>query len=70
VPSGAIRAATWSSVERSRPALGGSGQHLAMGIDDIGKGRLADLRIAKEIREEAQINVGDSDAVVEAGMRH
>jgi hypothetical protein len=41
-----------------------------MGIDDIGKGRLADLRIAKEIREEAQINVGDSDAVVEAGMRH
>jgi hypothetical protein len=51
-------------------ALGGSGQRLAMGIDDIGRGRLADLRIAKEIGEEARIDVGDGDAVVEAGMRH
>ena len=45
-------------------------QHLAVRIDHIGEGRLADLGVAEEIRHEAQIDFGDGDPGIEAGMRH
>ena len=51
-------------------ALGRGRQHLAAGIHHIGEGGLADLGVAEEIRQEAQVDVGDGDAGVEAGMRH
>ena len=50
--------------------LRGARQHLAARIDHIGEGRLADLGVAEEIRQEAQVDLGDGDAGVEAGMRH
>ncbi len=51
-------------------ALGRTRQHLAARIDHIGERRLADLRLAEEIRQKTQIDVGEGDAGIEAGMRH
>ena len=68
-----IMAATCGSVRQilaDLGALGGSRQHLAAGIHHIGEGGLADLGVAEEIRQEAQVDLGDGDAGVEAGMRH
>ena len=50
--------------------IGRGRQHLAAGIDHIGGGRLADLGLAEEIGEEGEIDIGERDAGVEAGMRH
>ena len=40
------------------------------GIDHIGERRLADLGVAKKSERNAEIDIGDRDAGVEAGMRH
>ena len=50
--------------------LGRTRQHLAVRIDHIGEGRSADLGVAEEVGEEAQVDFGDGDAGIEAGMRH
>src|SRR5437762_2193867 len=51
---------------------GGACQHAAPGIDHIGEGDLADLRVAQKILQEAEIDLGDGDGGggVGAGMRH
>ena len=71
--TGAVCAATCGSFDEVacdlRP-LGGAGDDLAALIDHIGEGRLADLGVAEEIRQEAQIDLGDGDVGIEAGMRH
>ena len=72
-PSGVIRAATCGRPRKilaDLRALGGARQHLAAWIDHIGERGLADLGVAEEVGEEAQIDFGDGDAGVEAGMRH
>ena len=52
-------------------SLGRACQHLALGVDHIGRGGLADLGVAKKIGEEGEVDVGNRDAGVEAGgMRH
>ena len=51
-------------------SVGGSCQHLAAGIHHIGEGGLADLGVAKEVRQEAQVDIGHGDAGIEAGLRH
>ena len=50
-------------------ALRGVRQHLALAVDDIGLGRLADLGVAQEVVEEGEVDFGDGDAGIVAGMR-
>ena len=57
-------------VVADRRALGRTCQHLAVRIDHIGEGGLADLRVAEEIRQETKIDIGDGDAGIVAGMRY
>ena len=45
-------------------------QHLAARIDHIGVADLADLGLAEEIVEKAQVDLGQRHAGVDAGMRH
>ncbi len=45
-------------------------QHLAARIDQEGVADLADLGLAEEIVEKAQVDLGQRDAGIDAGMRH
>ena len=51
-------------------AVGRTRQHPAARIHHIGERRLAELGVAEEFGEEAEIDIGHRDAGVEAGMRH
>ena len=50
-------------------ALRRTRQHLALVVDDIGKAGLADLGIAEEILQEAQIDFGDRDLRIRMRQR-